>query len=354
MNVTEVRGMARKREIPRIGYTRRLASVALLIPATAFAQVTSPTVPFNFRPHPDAIPQGNFAYVACNMPGVPDWMCSPATGAGYGNADPSQTPFLQETVSLNGQTYFHVIIGQPNEGFAQETYIRAGGRRGFMAFSDSGGNACIALNGRSVPPDYYLPMARACSLDNNSRNPLGPFDQSANASGNPNAVLMRQIVSDADRQVVQEFLKADLSQKPKISQTFSAPGIEGTFAIDMSNSDYNTDDTPGKVSMTQSVAVSDLPGASGNITFNIDEVATAAPNVSGGRYTYTPNTALAGITATDSDGNLIYDTRWRYGTYTNWLGNVDPIHEVDWAAFRDPSQNQGPGSNPGQGQNQNP
>lgn len=345
--------MARRRKIPRNGYSRCLASMALLLPAAAIGQLPSPNVPFNFRPHPDAIPQSSFAYVACNMPGVPDYMCSPATGAGFGNADPNRTPFLQETVNFNGQTYFHVIIGQPNEGFAQETYIKTGGRTGFMPFSDSGGNACITLNPNTVPGDNYLAMARACGLDNNARNPLGPFNQSANASGNPNSVMMRQIVSDADRQIVQEFLKADLSQKPKISQTYSAPGIEGTFDIDMSNSDYNTDDTPGVVSMTQSVAVSDLPGASGNVTFNIDDIATAAPNVSGGRYTYTPNTALAGITATDNAGTVIYDNRWRYGTYTDWLGNVDPIHEVDWATFRDPQQNQGSGPNPGQGQGAN-
>jgi hypothetical protein len=296
--------------------------LALVVPAAAVAQ-TTPTVEFNFAPVPGA-QRGNFPNVICNMPGYDDYMCSKQQ-AGYGNGD-VKTPFVQETMDLNGRTYFHVVVGQPEQGFAQELYIRTGSSLGSFGagfFSDSGGGACFVNNG--MPFETMI----ACAKDLNATNPLGPVNPSGNGTGNPNASIMKQIVSDGTGSFSQEFLKAELEKKPKITQNYNMPGLEGQFIVDMSNSDYKTDNVTGTV--TLQLEVKDPGFAGGSSAFDLAKTTSAAPNIDAGRYTYTPNTNSVKRATGDS---------WTYGTYTYWDGSVDRVYDIDWTRFRDPLQNQ--------------
>ncbi len=53
----------------------------------------------------------------CNRPEGPDISC-PA----WGSRDP--TPFLQELITVDNIDYYHVIVGLPEDGFSQETFIK--------------------------------------------------------------------------------------------------------------------------------------------------------------------------------------------------------------------------------------
>lgn len=65
-------------------------------------------------------PGGTVIYgMECNINGL-------GACASWTSAD-SVTPFLQETVSDGTASYWHMIVGNPATGFAQETYIRMWG-----------------------------------------------------------------------------------------------------------------------------------------------------------------------------------------------------------------------------------
>ena len=73
--------------------------------------------------------QNNDGYINCNRPDSPTGFgdsgrCAGVVG-GFNGYDPDVTPFLQETVTEGGVTYWHLIIGlNGSDSFAQEVFIR--------------------------------------------------------------------------------------------------------------------------------------------------------------------------------------------------------------------------------------
>jgi len=256
---------------------------------------------FNFAPLPDSGLSGRAdgpvtrPNVICNIPGEDDFACN----TGFGISADRTTPFLQETVTIDGQQYLHLVVGQPADGFAQEVLIRSTTRIMFgNRLSDSGGHTAA-----------------------NGADPLRPDAEfTGNGTGNPNSVIMKQVMSDPAGGFTQEFLKGALDRKAIISQDVENELMASNFVMDMSNSDFNTDDTAGIMTNTLSFTDPNIPGTSANFDFAQD--AGASANVDSGRYTFTP---VDGI----QPG----------GTYTYWDGTIDPVLDVNWEGFKDPSQN---------------
>ena len=279
---------------------------------------------------------GGEAFMDCNRTGsVGGANCLTNGNDGMGSNDQDDAPFLQETVVFDGITYFHVMVGTRGEPvvgngntFAQEVYIRV-----------QGGTDCDTFMGGVAP----------CSQSGGRRGDNGGFEVNSgvgwdplrsdstftgNGSGNPNAVIMKQVINDPTNGLTQVFEKNTLGLKPKITQTVSDSGMTSQFILDMSNSDYSTNATAGL--MTNTVT---LIGANAGIQGNFDAAGTGtnfttanaqALNVTGGRYTYT-----AGIGWSGSGSTATYD-KGSYAYVDNGSANLTTL---DWNSFRDPAGN---------------
>lgn len=298
-----------------------LLVLTLSTPCLSWAQ--QPNFDFTFKPLPGA-DVGNLPNAICNIPGQANRSCNTQFGA----STDSTTPFIQETITLRGKTYYHLVVGQPDSGFAQEVLISTGTTIAFgNVLSDSGGGYCLPGGGIiQWTPEMYA----GCDLDNNARAPLSAFESTGNGSGNPEAVIMKQIVSDAKAGFAQEFLKDQFNKKPKLSQTVDDATISSTWAMDMSKIGYSTDSVSGDMTNKMTVKGQDLPG--GSAQFDTSLLVNAGTNITAGRYKFTPNTGRAGIATSPNP-------YWSYGTYTYFDGSIDPVTTVDWSKFRDPAQN---------------
>ncbi|HHM06248.1 MAG TPA: hypothetical protein ENJ19_11005 [Gammaproteobacteria bacterium] len=243
--------------------------------------------PLDFNGHPDGAPAINNSWASstCNRDGFGP--CSSGF-AGYNDNDP--TPFLYETVNIDGTDYVHVVIGDPSQGFAQDTYVEGA----VSSITPAAANAAHGFN-----------------------SGIDPLNGGGNGSGNPEKVVMRQLVSDGE--VTIEFLKDALSSKPKISQTVTTPEVTAVFETDMRSIDYKDISTAAPIINTVSLTGPNAP--EDMVDFN---VGTGSQNghITAGRYTYTPGPGTLGSE----------------GSYTYWEGDVN-VEGVDWSAFRDPAQN---------------
>ncbi len=325
-----------------------VACVAMAGASCAFSAENVNPFTFDFTPSP-AGERFTGPHIFCNVPGEIDHNCSglsPSaeiiTNAQQGIMGPYQTQwlwdgnmaddfesrFLQEIVTIEGVEYYHLTIGDPASGFSQEVYIArspwATRQQSGNRFSDSGGTFCYSV-GINIPFDQQ----EGCSRSSGAFNPLGPNSGfTGNGTGNPSKMVMKQTISTPDAGFSQEFLKASLSNKPIITQVSSDATINSLFIMDMSNSDYLTDDTPGIMTNTFDITAPTLTGNMGDFVFT----PTQGSNITAGRYKF----QRTAITVTLENG-------WTRVTpsseYTYYDGTADPVLDVDWAAFRDPNQN---------------
>lgn len=290
----------------------------------------------------------NWGQKKATLSGIADFSCnrgadsggqfgaSCSTAIGFSNiSDPDKSPFLQEVVTgADGFSYFHMIIGgvdssgnpivpsAANEStipFAQEVFIRQ--QSGFGAncnsanCSFSGGNIQGFSSGGG---NGYDPLA-----NNMSSGSTG------NRTGFPTRVIIKEVLNDGD--FSQVFLKDKLAQKPKITQNITASDISVLYELDMSNSAYNSNTTPGI--MTNKVT---FLGVNAGILGNFDvngpgnsfvtaNAQAGKTNITGGRYTFVEGTAGA----SDIFGQ---------GTYT-YVSGDDAAANLDWDAFRNDAQN---------------
>jgi len=189
-----------------------------------------------------------------------------------------------------GLDYFHIIMGDPASGFMQDIYIE----RGFTTWQGGAGSAV----GGSI---------------NNGDDPFNIQSTSGTGEANPRKVLVRQIVSDGE--IYMDFTKDKFDRKPKVTQMLTLPDMSSIFQLDMSNSTYGDDTTPGILSYTMSLA--DDYNDGGNFNFATDIQKSI---VDGGRYTYADGGGPGGSA----------------GTYTYDQGNFD-IGAVSWESYFDHS-----------------
>lgn len=277
---------------------------------------------------PDLVPVSNppnfMALLSCNRGGTSSGCINNTGGNNIPNGTTAgipfveKTPFLQEVVSdgLNG--YYHVIVGDPTKGFAQETYIRLGGARwpngqpssvssGSAGQSNGGGFGAATTGG----------------------NPLASSAVSGSGGGNPERVQIRQVLDSPE--MSQEFLKSTFLNKPKITQTITTSDMVSSFEVDMSAIRYRgAGATTTDAIITNKVTMIDS-AASGNFDMAANKQNST---VTAGKFTWTPGTG-------DGLSNGTY-------SYTNGAFNVNAI---DWKVYYNAdntcwSYRQNPGSTP--------
>ena len=258
-------------------------------------------------------PQGDFYGTE-----VPFLNCNRGTGASGCNiqtprvdiSDPDKTPIFQERVldAATGQRYYHIIIGTPNSSFAQEVYILQGGAQFFDLSAGRVGSTSMGSNFEGVG---LTPFINQKPLDNDETI-------SGNATGNPTRVIMRQI--NSDDQMTLEFLKENFNNKPKITQTITAPDISSVFSVDMSNLNYSDKNTAatGLINQLQILSAG-IPIGAGSF-----DIATGAQlsTITAGQYDWTP-----GVGPGQSGG-----------TY-NYLTGAFDVFAEDWLPYRHPAEN---------------
>lgn len=218
---------------------------------------------------------------------------------------PGQTPFLFERVG----SYYHLVVGDPAQGFAQEVYIETGNAR-YDEWDCEGGCG-------SIGPNRSASGGAGDSQFNpgNAIDPLGSDNLvTGNASANPNRLQMQQFLSDGE--LTATFVKDIFVEKPSITNEINSPGISTVFDMDSSGNPYTTSATPSAVTITMEILDPDIPEDSAS--FNLAEDAQAS-SVTAGQYTYTPSTTIGGMGT--------------YGTYTyiDGTANVNP----DWTSYFD-------------------
>lgn len=318
----------------------------------ATAQEARAAFELNFQPSPDINPgsQGSEqAYARCNMSAIgSDAWCQ----HNLNTTAPDKTPFLREYITVGGVSYIHMIVGSltpdPVTGavFAQETYIRAGGNGGY---SSSGGRpGCLFDPSRCDGGGVNLWRSGNGQVTAGAGlgNPLaGDQHTTGSGTGDPTRAIIRQVLKAPEMD--QEFLKADFSLKPKITQTInSSDGIVSLlFALDMSLINYSTN---ANGTLTNQLTLNDPNIPAGSNFF--DAVASAqSSDITGGRYTFS-----AGAGWTDAVVHTAYragnpfsgpivpeDNTWNYdaGSYAYSSGNGINLTNVDWQAFRNPLEN---------------
>lgn len=230
-----------------------------------------------------------------------------------------QTPFMYETVTdpNTNLSYYHMVLGQPADGFAQDVYIQNSNSFG----SFQGGPSSASLAGTL---NYTDPLN------------VDPATASGVASGNPKRVVMRQVMSGTD--ISSEFLK-ETANKPKITQDVTSTDMVAHVVIDMTNSDYSTMDVPGTFTNTLDLTGPGVPGNAGSFHNATD---TQNAYVTAGRYTYTPQTTtrcqMEGSQRVCKTSEVRGGAGGGYAYYdgsANYDGTANST--VKWADFWDPT-----------------
>lgn len=255
----------------------------------------------------------NNAYIACDMSYIGNKNCS---GGDFNlpGSHQDNTAFLQEQLTLGGQLYFHVIVGDyTRDSMAQEVFIKS--NSGNSVFGGWGGvrvSDSVANNSNQT-----FSMTQPYSSDSSNNG---------NGSANPNSVIMRQIVNSGE--ISMEFLKDSFTQKPRITQTISNAEMVSTMTMDMRGKNYS-DITPINTA-TSVVNTLVLTGATRQGTEGDYDIQTDAltSRLSAGGFTYTPGSGNGGsggvYTWSDSVDNFQPMNR-------NYAGYCNPAQNPNWS-----------------------
>lgn len=255
----------------------------------------------------------NNAYVVCNMSYIADANC---TTGGFGSdfqlsgSHKDNTAFLQEQLTLGGQLYFHVIVGDyTKDSMAQEVFIKVTGSN--PTFGGFGGVKVSDSVANSSNQTFSMTQPYSSDSSNNG-----------NGSGNPNSVIMRQIVNSGE--ISMEFLKDSFTQKPLITQTISNAEMVSTMTMDMRGKNYS-DITPintaTSVVNTLVLTGATRQGTEGDYDIQADALTSY---LSAGGYTYTPGSGYGG-----SGG--VY-------TWSDPVDNFQPMNR-DYQGYCNPAEN---------------
>jgi len=318
--------------------TKLLTGTSFLVIATA---IEAAGVNFNFQP------EGTFFTGGANP-----------TGSIVAGNDGSR--FYQNTIDINGVKYFHVVVGDPNTGFAIESYVTAAtintgsnsrnptAPRG--SSPDSGGNERALIGDQTTLGTDQNAMLLHRLIGNAKDtfgitvNPASGFkyyDLSGNGTANPNRAMLRMVMTDTDplnaaSSVSVEVFKPLLENKPVISQVTSDTEMVGEFVADMRGLTYSDMTKAAPVLNRLSLTVADMP-SQGAGDFDMSMVQQS--NVTAGQYIYTPGTGWSaptdptGLSGWDVDGSTFGE-----GTYTYSDGPGFNL-EADWSKFFDYTTN---------------
>lgn len=232
-------------------------------------------------------------------------------------------PFTQELTRINGVDYYHVILGTGTGQFGMEYFIRTSSSGCWYGCSGARVSGGMGGMGGGVAP--------LSASSGNQNNYADPLNKANSGGGRPDQTAI--FMYNRTTEMTQEFLKAIESRKPKITQQVNGSGTTVNFSLDMSAIGYSTNNTPGKLALTQSVTSAGIPVQQTNPStgtplpdsrnFDVTKVVPSAePSITGGRYTYTPGSGDGGSR----------------GAYSYFADKFDP-YNVNWAQYCDPAQN---------------
>ncbi|MCF6234835.1 MAG: hypothetical protein L3J70_00405 [Gammaproteobacteria bacterium] len=324
---------------------------------------------FNFNSADPDFGDDPLVDVRCNRPNESNAGCG--GGMMSWGVDDGST-FLQEYFEVDGELYYHIVVGSPEQGFAQETYTKVGSN----VYWGSGGGM---MGGGANRPILTSPSKGDGSCGGgmggmggggnfisncNAGDPLGLKGNdnlfTGNATGNPSRTIMYQVLGGSWDAVTetweckesddycQEFIKDSFEYKPKLTQTINdeEENMLTYFEFDMSNSTYAEKDKVASTINTLIITDPDMPmGMEKEGDFDFAEFTNQAnkpgsnSTLTAGMYTFTPGSEdFAG--GQDVDANA-YD-------YIDGDFNLDQ----DWTLYYDPEQNNygvGGGGNTGGG-----
>lgn len=257
----------------------------------------------------------------------------PCTAHEFGNGDPS--PFELTVVTVGGQKYFHTLVGDPATGFAIESYTPYGAGPNAVANSiqtgdfspTSGGNETLTTG--ATPP--LAITAQYLQSYTNMANPFTNVHASGSGSGDPSKVVVRMVLTSADGTMSQEYYKPFLDRKPKITETIQDGSMSAVFVADMRAIGYNDMNSP--IQIQNNLYILDPLGDT--ISRNFEMALAQHPDVTAGRYTYTPGTGWDTQYGWDSP-----NSQFDIGTYTYYRGIAGFDNEgYDWTQNFDYYQN---------------
>jgi len=293
--------------VTKILLATSVCASSALAPLAAYAEFT-----LNWTAAAPGSLVGNMStpYASCNTGS--EVACTLGIGS-----DPDKTPFIQERVRApDGQVYYHLLIGDPNNP------NQAGKTFGVDVFVKAGGDSFTAAQGSSSLGSPFL------TGNKSGQDPLNP-SVGGSGTGVPTDVIFRMV--NADGPVYQEVLKDNLLTKPMITQDNNNGAIAAQFKVDLRSLGYQTADASAP--MINAMKMFDPALVGGVVAWDINALGRA-PNagVTAGQYTWIPNpNTLNGAGGT-----------WKYADGTgfgNKLADGSYDLNINWLAFRDPTQN---------------
>lgn len=250
----------------------------------------------------------------------------------WGNGDP--TPFEYSLVTVDGQKYFHTIVGDAASGFAIESYTPYGAGPKAIAGTVNEGDFSPSSGGNETSVIGDAPSVLSLGYIQGRTNAANPFTNvhaSGDGSADPSKVVVRMVLTSADGTMSLEYYKPFLDRKPRITQTIEDGGLTGVFVADMRDIGYQDKNTPIKITNNLSIVDPNIPDGSGNFEMALAQT----PDVSAGRYTFS-----AGSGWNSADGWESPSSSFGLGTYTylSTETGFDP-YTYDWASVFDHAQN---------------
>jgi len=279
--------------------------------------------------------------------------CSFGQNCGTGflnNGDP--TAFYQEVVNVGNKSYFHVIVGDPTTGFAQESWTPgAEGRSGNFfstgstslqaAFnSDAAGmdRASVndpAFNGLTSVSSNWGSPANYMEAYSNAGDPFNSVHRSGNGGADPSNAIFHMVLISADGDMSMDVNKPFLDKKPIISQTVQDGGMTATYVADMTKLSYSDMNTP--INIINNVTFDD-PTIPGNGSANFDMANSQQSDVTAGRFTFTKGPGYGWQNA--ANGWDTIGSSFTLGTYSYYGAATGfDVYTTDWASFFDYDQN---------------
>ncbi len=298
----------------------RAVVTALLLIAMGFTPMASAQLELNFLPavKPDPNNVELKTFVTCQH-SADEYCIRGNHDAAPRKYDPDKTPFLMELAQdpVTKAYYYHTLVGDPNSDFSQESYISTANTFWFKGYRMTASYG--ELNGGidATPPNSGIlnPSVTGVFYD-----PLSQSSISGNGTTTPNRVVFRQTVKGVG--FAQETLKANVDNKPKITQTVNGSGISSNFVLDMSALTYfGAEAQITGAPMTNTLLITDTQTNEILTDFDIN-TSSQKSNMNAGKYIYNFGNGPVG-----SNGTYTYET------------SVYDIYSTNWAAFSDPTVN---------------
>jgi hypothetical protein len=240
-----------------------------------------------------------------------------------------QTPFIYERVfdPVSGLPYYHMIIGDPAQGFAQEVYIRVGVNGQFPGPFPADAIDPVTNVNTGIGSEGSASAGFGQNGEGQAIDPLGPnrllpvLTSTGNGSGNPNFVQMREVLNDGEISI--EFLKDKYLEKPSITSNITAADFTTTFAIDSTGLTYDDASTAAVVTNTAQILDPGIPA--GAAQFDVTAGAQDS-TVTAGQYTYSIGPFTRG-----SGGTYTYPNDGGFNLDLNWSDYFDPTEANPWS-----------------------